>query len=133
MNLIEKLIAADSDHLKKKEEKKVYSRKLSSLLGEDTYITIRELSGRKMNDLNQTMINKKGERDMSMLYETNLMYCVEGIVEPSMKDEKLLEHFGAATPKILTEKLFDSEVGKIADEIINLSGMNDEAEKEIKN
>lgn len=36
----------------------------------------------------------------------NLMCCVYGIVEPDLKNEKLMEHFGASTPKDLAAALF---------------------------
>lgn len=130
--LIEKLIAADKGRLKK-QEKKVYSKKLSERLGEDTEILIQELSGRKMNDINQMMMKEDGKVDVSKTFDTNLMYCVEGIKEPSLKDEKLLQAFGAASPKDLAEYLFDVEANTIAGEIINLSGIDKKAEKKVKN
>ena len=44
-----------------------------------------------------------------------------------------MEHFGVKTPKDLAEVLFDAEAGKIAGEIISLSGLSDDAEKDVKN
>ena len=86
-----------------------------------------------MNQLNSDLVGKDGNRDLSRLYEVNLMYCVEGVVDPSLKDEKLMEHFGAATPKDLAALLFGAEAGKIADAIVDLAGLGEKAEKEIKN
>lgn len=133
MNLIEKLIRTDKDKAYKREEKKIKSARLSRILGEDTEITIRELSGRKINDLSVMAVDKKGNIDQSKLLNVNLMYCVEGIVEPSLKDAALMEHFGAKTPKDLAEILFDVEANKIADKIAGLSGITEDAEVEVKN
>ena len=132
MNLIEKLIRVDKETVEKKETKKIRSARLTKLLGEETEITIQEVSGRKHNDIMQMMFDEEGKRNISAAYDTNLMFCVNGIVEPDLKDPALLEHFNAATPKDLAAILFQAEAGTIADEIIALSGLKTE-EKEIKN
>ncbi|MBC6681315.1 phage tail assembly chaperone [Zhenpiania hominis] len=133
MNLAEKLIRIDKEKVKEKETKKIHSKKLSKLLGEPTEITIQELSGKTVNDITQMIFDKKGNRDMSRLYEQNLMCCVEGVVEPNLKDSQLMEHFGAATPKDLAAILFGVESGAIASEISALSGFSGSEEDEIKN
>lgn len=132
MTIIEKLIAADKNKNMKK-EKKIKSQKLTELLGEETFITIRALSGRKINNLNQMMTDKKGNVDVSKAFDANLMYCVEGIVEPSMKDKNLMEAYGMATPKDLAERLFDVEASSIAGKIIELSGLEKDVEEDVKN
>ena len=119
MNLIEKLIRVDKETVEKKETKKIRSARLTKLLGEETEITIQEVSGRKHNDIMQMMFDEKGKRNISAAYDTNLMFCVNGIVEPDLKDPALLEHFNAATPKDLAAILFQAEAGTIADEINN--------------
>ena len=133
MNLAEKLLRIDKAKPTERETKEIVSKRLSKMMGEETKITIRELSGKRMSRLSGMLTDKKGNRDMTKFYDLNLMYCVEGIVEPSMKDEKLLEHFGAATPKDLADLLFGMESSRIAEEIVGLSGVNEEAEDEIKN
>ena len=132
MNLIEKLMATDKNRIER-QEKEIVSDRLTRLLGEETKIKIREIPGRKINDINQMMVKKNGDRDMSKSYDVNLMYCLEGIVEPDLKDSKLMSHFGASTPKDLVEILFDSESALIAGEIISLSGLSKEDEEEVKN
>ena len=102
------------------------------MLGEDTEITIQEISGRKSNDIMQMMFDSKGNKKMSALYDTNLMICVNGIIEPNLKDQTLMEHFGAATPKDLVAILFDSEASSIADSIVDLSGLKTK-EEDVKN
>ena len=132
MNLIEKLIRVDKETVEKKETKKIRSARLTKLLGEETEITIQEVSGRKHNDIMQMMFDSKGNKKMSALYDTNLMICVNGIIEPNLKDQTLMEHFGAATPKDLVAILFDSEASSIADSIVDLSGLKTK-EEDVKN
>lgn len=133
MNLIEKLIRLDKEKVQERDTKKIKSERLSKLLGVETEITIKELSGKKLNDLTQIIITKDGRKDFSRMYDLNLMYCAEGVVEPNLKDGALQEHFGVKTPKDLAALLFDAEAGKIAGEIIALSGMGKDAEEEVKN
>ncbi len=132
MNLIEKLIRVDKETAGKRETKKIKSKRLTKMLGEDTEITIQEISGRKSNDIMQMMFDSKGNKKMSALYDTNLMICVNGIIEPNLKDQTLMEHFGAATPKDLVAILFDSEASSIADSIVDLSGLKTK-EEDVKN
>lgn len=133
MNLIEKLIRIDKETLLKKETKTVKSARLSKIVGEETNIVVKELSGRKLNDISAMMVDKDGDKDFSKLTDVNLMYCVEGVVEPNLRDTNLMEHFGVKTPKDLAEILFDAEAGKIAGKIISLSGLSDGAEEDVKN
>lgn len=132
MNLIEKLIATDKNRIER-QEKEIVSDRLTRLLGEETKIKIREISGRRINDINQMMVKKNGERDTSKSYDVNLMCCLEGIVEPDLKDSRLMSHFGASTPKDLVEILFDSESTMIAGEILSLSGLSKKDEEDVKN
>lgn len=133
MNLIEKLIRIDKEDVQKRDTKSLKSERLSKLLGSDTEITIQELSGKRLNDLAQIVITKEGKKDFSRMYDLNLMYCVEGVIGPNLKDSALLEHFGVKTPKDLADLLFGAESGKIAGEIMALSGMGKDAEDEVKN
>lgn len=133
MNLIEKLILIDKERAQERKTKKLKSARLSKLIGEETEITIKELSGKRLNDLTQIIINEDGKKDFGRMYDLNLMYCVEGVAEPNLKDSRLLEHFGVKTPKDLAAMLFEAEAGKIAGEIVSLSGIGEGAEEEVKN
>lgn len=133
MNLIDKLLCVDKAKTEEKETKKIKSKKLERLVGENTEITIRELSGKRYNSLQAMLYDKNGNRDMEAAYDFNLMCCVYGIVEPDLKNEKLMEHFGVSTPKDLAATLFGVESGAIANEIIKLSGLGEDAEKKVKN
>lgn len=133
MNLIEKLLRIDKEKATEREKKKIYSSHLSRILGERTEITITELSGKRLNDITAMMVDKNGNKDYSKMQDMNLMYCVSGVVEPDLRDQRLMEHFGVRTPKDLASILFDSEAGRIAGEIVSLSGLSDDAEDEVKN
>lgn len=122
MNLTEKLIKADKSVLKERNRKQLYSRRLSKLVGEESFLTIQQVPGRRLYELVQ-MDNK---------YDANVLLCAEAIIEPSMKDTALMESFGVKTPKDLAEKLFDVESSPIADEIIGMSPLDGVREKDIK-
>ena len=68
-------------------------------------------------------------------YEANISIVLIGLVDPSMKDEKLMEKFGCSTPGDLLEKIFrPSEIGSMADTITELSGFGaDDVVEEVKN
>lgn len=125
MSLVEKLLAADADI--KKSTKRIKSERLTKMIGADAYITIQEVSGRGFS---QAKALSKGAPDPD--FEANLIFAVKSIVDPDLKDEKLMERFGAATPKDLCEKLFEGEVYKIAEEVIGLSGIS-ASEDDVKN
>ena len=114
MNLIDKLLCVDKAKTEEKETKKIKSKKLERLVGENAEITIRELSGKRYNSLQAMLYDKNGNRDMAAVYDFNLMCCVYGIVEPDLKNKELMEHFGVSTPKDLAAVLFGVESGPIA-------------------
>jgi len=133
MDLITKLLKVDTEKATEKETRKIHSKRLSKLLGVDTDITIQEIDGRRINEINQMAYKKDGSRDAGKLYDLNLMYCVYGIIEPNLGDDALKKHFNAATPKELAEKLFGVESAVIASAIVELSGLSDESEETVKN
>lgn len=133
MTILEQLLQIDKGKTEELKTKKIKSKRMSELLGKETEITIRQIPGRRMNDINQVIFDENGNKDMEKIYDLNILYCVEGIVEPSVKDSDLMKHFGATTPDDLVEKLFDAEAATIAAEIIKLSGLSDETEKKVKN
>lgn len=125
MDLMEKLLA--SDGRQKKAEKRVRSARLSALLGENAYITIREVGGREFSQVKEAAEGMPEEG-----YELALMLSMKCITEPDLKNLELMEKFNAATPKDLCERLFQGEAYRISDEIIRLSGL-DASEDDVKN
>lgn len=136
MNLIEKLLQADVKKAEELEQKTIKSKRLAKILGESdpVEITIQEIPARRMNNLLGEQIDKKGNFDIDKAFDVKALTIVEGLVNPSLKDENMLKHFGCATPKELAIKLFGKEMNMISDEIYNLSSEdNEEMEETIKN
>ena len=135
MNIVDQLLKADAKKVNDLETGVYKSKKLAKVLGQDeaVEITVREIPSRRLNELVAFQLDKKGNVDFSKTYDTKLMLCLEGIVEPSMRNKDLQEHFGAKTGTDLIEKLFGSEVNEISDAISALSGMTGNEEEEVKN
>lgn len=136
-NLVDRLMKADKAKAGEMRTGEFKSQKLAELLGETepVEIKIHELKGRRMNAIQSEQIKGNGEIDFEKAYDAQLRICVEGISEPNLKDKKLQEHFECSLATELCEKIFNSEVSLIADEITNLGiKINDKkTENEIKN
>ena len=63
MNLVEKLIRMDKSEFTKRETKKIKSKRLSKLLGEDTEITIQAVSGKRATDIMTMCMDRNGNKD----------------------------------------------------------------------
>lgn len=136
-NLVDRLMKADKAKLEEMRTGVFKSQKLADIIGETepVEIKIHELKGRRMNALQSEQIKNNGEVDFGKVYDTQLRICVEGISEPNLKDKELQQHLGCSLATELCEKIFNSEVSLIADEISNLGiKINDKkTENEIKN
>ena len=57
--------------------------------------------------------------------------AIDGVVEPSLKDQRLLAYFGCVTPKELVKKLFlAGEIAELSNVITVLSGYDKEGDEE---
>lgn len=134
---IQTLMKLDRDKVMEVPSKEVKAVHLSSLLGEDSYITIKALSGNQYMDLLATARNKKNDLDMSKMFKAQSLIVVEGVTEPSLKDAELQKHFGAASPVDLAQILFPGgELTSVFNEVAKLSGFiedDEELEEEVKN
>lgn len=134
---IQTLMKLDRDKVMEVPSKEVKAVHLSNLLGEDSYITIKALSGNQYMDLLATARNKKNDLDMSKMFKAQSLIVVEGVTEPSLKDAELQKHFGAASPVDLAQILFPGgELTSVFNEVAKLSGFiedDDELEEEVKN
>lgn len=137
---IQTLMKLDRDKVMEVPSKEIKAVHLSSLLGEDSYITIKALSGNRYTDLISTARNKKNDLDISKMFRAQSLIVVEGVTEPSLKDSELQEHFGAASPVDLAQILFPGgELTTVFGEIAKLSGFansdnsDDDLEEEVKN
>jgi len=137
---IQTLMKLDREKVMEVPSKEVKAVHLSNLLGEDSYITIKALSGNQYMDLLATARNKKNDLDMSKMFKAQSLIVVEGVTEPSLKDSELQEHFGAASPVDLAQILFPGgELTSVFNEVAKLSGFansdnsDDDLEEEVKN
>ena len=134
---IQTLMKLDREKVMEVPSKEVKAVHLSNLLGEDSYITIKALSGNQYMDLLATARNKKNDLDMSKMFKAQSLIVVEGVTEPSLKDAELQKHFGAASPVDLAQMLFPGgELTSVFNEVAKLSGFiedDEELEEEVKN
>jgi hypothetical protein len=134
MNLVEQLLKADKTTLELKTD--IYdSDRLREFLNAQKPIPVklRQIPARKFTDLSVIMVDEKGNVDIGKTYDMYLMYCVEGVMEPSLKDEELMKKFGAATPKDLAERIFGPEVTEIGEKLSALSGTGKKEKAKVKN
>lgn len=135
MNLVEKLLAVDKGEFDKIETKKLKSKQLSKIVGEDTEVTIQAVDGDLFGGLSASGLDEEGEVDYGRAFSTNAKIAAAGIVDPNLKNEELLKHLGVATPADAAKKIFKGEINRISTEIAKLSGFDDEekTDKEVKN
>lgn len=139
MNLVDQLLKIDSKAVEELEGSTYSSTRLGKVLGsgEPVDIKICEVKSRRLNDIMAYQYDRKGRMDFAKSFDAKLMMCIEGIVEPDMRNKELQAHFGCASAKDLCEKLLGSEITDISNKILELSGIStddeDEAEDEVKN
>ena len=103
MNLIDKLLSVDKEELTKECTKTYHSKNMERLTG-DGEITLRKVKERKLRERALNTLDKKGNLLLVNAHDSDLLVLMDGVKEPNLKDERLLEHFGAATPKDLFTK-----------------------------
>lgn len=65
--------------------------------------------------------------------EQPLFILLEGVVSPNLKDQRLLDHYGAATPaELLKKMLLPGEIDDLCREVEKLSGYRRAVLEEIK-
>ena len=133
-NLLEQLIKADAKKADELEKTTFKSKKLAKILEsvEPVEITLQEISPKRQNEIVGMAIDKKGNYDFTKSYDANALLCVEGIIEPDVKNSDLAEHFNCRTPKELVIKLFGNEVNEISAVLANINKVEN-VETEIKN
>lgn len=136
MSLIDKLLQMDKSKLMEMPTKEVEFERLTKLLGEPFKVKCKAIDGERYADIQRSAVdlNKKGGlRDIN-LFEMQVLTVIDGVVEPSLKDKRLLAYFGCVTPKELVKKLFlAGEIAELSNIITELSGYDkDEDEEELK-
>jgi len=134
-NLVDELLKADAAKAAERATGIFKSKRLQRIMGTDepVDVKIRAIKPRRLADVAGYARRQNGDLDFSKTYDASLLACMEGIVEPDLKNTDLQKHFGVASPKELAEILFDTEANVISTEIMKLSGISDDAEEEIKN
>lgn len=135
MNLVEKLKAIDQKKIDAIQTKELYSKQLSKLFGDVTFIRIQAIDGELFSSLSGTGLDKNGDVDYNRVFSANAKIVAEGVIEPNLKDESLLKHLGVASPAEAAKKIFHGEINTISVEITELSGFlsEQETEKQVKN
>lgn len=140
MNLVEQLLKADAKKAEELSTGTYKSHKLAKILGVDAEtveVTFREVKSRRLNDIIAYQVDRKGNFDFARSFDAKLMMCVEGLIDPDLKNKDLQKHFEVDDARSLCEKLFGAEINEISDAISALSGISTEAdedlEEEIKN
>lgn len=131
MNLVEKLLSVDRTTLTEEITEKYESRNMKKWTGDGTII-IRKIRDRKKTDIQSMCLDFNKGKYNGQLFESKLMTLVEGIAQPSLKDESLIEHFGTGDPMGLAELLFNGEIDDIADAIEEV-GKKENIEEVVKN
>lgn len=135
MNLVERLLKIDKGEFSKKRTKKIYSDRLSEMLGEKAYITLQEIDPQEFINLSAAGLDENGEPIIEKTIEANSILAAAAMIDPPLKDADLMKHLGVATPAMAVAKLFKGEVNTIALEARKMAGFGDivESDEEIKN
>lgn len=140
MNLVDELLKIDSKKTEELETGVFKSKKLAKLLGakSDTVdVKFSEVKSRRLNDIISYQVDRKGRFDYAKSFDAKLMLCVEGLIDPDLRNKDLQKHFECDNAKELCEKIFGSEINELSDAISALSGIkedeDEEMEEEIKN
>ena len=133
---IDTLMKIDRGLITEVPTKEVRAKRLSKIAGTDVVVKIKALSGNTFASLLATSKDKKDRIDASKLYKAQSLIVAEGVQEPSLKNQELQTHFGAASPAELATILFPGgELIDIYSEIATLSGYgaDEDTDEEVKN
>ena len=137
MSLIDKLLQMDKAKLMAMPTKEMEITRLTELMGAPFKVKCKAIDGERYAEIQRAGVDitKKGSIKSLNIFEMHVLTVIDGVVEPSMKDAKLLQHFGCVTPKELVKKLFlAGEIADLNNIITELSGYekDEDDEEEIK-
>lgn len=130
MNLIDKLMKIDAGLVKKNEGTLVMKLKR---IGEEVEFNCIEVDSEKATQLDEESLNlsMNGNVELST-FNTKIKLILLGCKD--LRDESLMAHFGCQSPKDLIKRLLTKEeIGKLADYISNLGGLDEKGEDDIEN
>lgn len=126
---LDMLLAIDPAKLKDRPTKRLYMPRFSELAGGDIYFTIRALTLDEIKAVREkathvTFNKKSHEREEVYDSEDGALFIIlEGVIDPDLRDKRLLERYEAATPKELLKKiLLSGEIDSLSSQIGQLSG-----------
>ena len=122
MSLFDKLMAVDDGVIREEKTKEVYSDRMSALLGVDTSITIKKLPFRQVKKIVSSSLKDNGKVDPDKDVDAQCHLIRLAVKDIPFGNEDLQKKFGASDPKDLVEKMFDSDIGIISDEILAFAG-----------
>lgn len=131
MNTIDILLTKNKGLLKPK-TKKVEITRLSEEFGEPVYFTIRGLTNEEYNYANEESTMVVGSEAVVDQNKFRYMVTIEGIQDPDIKNNPLKEKYSCAkNEEVLDNLLLSAEINIIFNEILNLSGFNGIAVREV--
>ncbi|WP_179865470.1 hypothetical protein [Bacillus sp. AFS017336] len=129
MNITDILLSLDSDDLKVPETK-VRIKRLSDVTNQDVLFTLQAIKREKLFEITDMCSDEDGTVNNQ---EYQLQVVLNGVVDPSLKDQKLVEKFKCVTPyEVVLKLLTAGEITQIYGKILELSGIQDTAVEEIK-
>ena len=134
MSTIDLLMGLDAEKITAVPMKELKLTRLSELTGADFIVKVKAIPAKRFTELVSDIRAKDGGVDTAKAFDANIKIALAGLVDPSLKDVDLMEHFGASTPGQLIEKIFNgSEIAAIADAVTELSGFSGNVVEEVKN
>lgn len=116
---------------------KIEIKRLSELLGKPVYFTCRAVPVERYNDIQKDAVkyNEEGGIEDIEITDTQIFTIIAGVMKPNFKDQALMKHYGAPTPKELVKRILPlpGEITHVYKYIKKLSGDKKDVIKEIKN
>ena len=138
--LASKLLKLDRNKLAEVPTVTIKAKRLSKVMGEDTFVTLKALPGDLYMDISERSQEKNGHVSTSKAYDSQALIVAYGCIDPDLKSKELQEYFQAPTAKDLAKVFFPGgELSYLANKIAVLSGflkpedIGDEPEPENKN
>lgn len=136
-NTLDLLLAIDKSKIERP-KKKLQLNRLTELAGEPVVFTCQALTMEEQEEIQDMAISfgKRGELEDFSAKAVQIFTLLKGVVDPELKNAKLLEAYGAKTPKELLEQskfLLPGEVTQLYNVISELSGFGGSSVEELKN
>lgn len=131
MSALDLLLKIDQSKVKRP-TKRVELPRLTELAGSPVEFKLQALTYDEQEEIAETAMSN-GDVDQGAI---RAFTVIKGVLDPSLKDSKLLEHYGVVTPKELLLHagfLLPGELAVLYNEISGLSGFGEGAVVELKN